>query len=115
MPCTTAAAAAPPSTPLGPWVDSAVAWTTWVTLMGVVGLTLLALAGVGAPARRAAPGTQGRVTARLTRVAVALGVLAVPAVLSDLALDPDSGGYDYAAAWRSLYDGSVPGLLSGLE
>jgi copper transport protein len=49
-------------------------------------------------------------------VAAALGILAVPAVLSDLAhgLSP-AGGYDYAAARDSLYDGSVAGLFSGLE
>jgi hypothetical protein len=30
-------------------VDSAVAWTTWITLMGCAGLTVLALAGVTGP------------------------------------------------------------------
>ncbi len=116
MPYITVAAAAPPSTPLGPWVDSAVAWTTWITLMGFVGLSVLALAGVGPPARRASPSTLARVTARLARAAVVLGVLAVPAVLTQLAqAASQTGGYDYAAAWDSLYDGSVAGLLSGLE
>src|ERR1700753_2880339 len=112
---TTVAAAGPPSTPRGPGVDSAVAWTPWITLMGFVGLTVLALAAVAAPARRAAPGTLPRVTARLARVAALLGVLAGPAVLTDLALDGDTGAYDYGAAWNSLYDGSGGGLLSGLE
>jgi putative copper export protein len=116
MPYTTAVAAAPPSTPLGPWVDSAVAWTTWVTLMGFVGLTVLALAVVAAPSRRAAPGTPAHVTMRLARVAVVLGVLAVPAVLTLLAQgDSETGGYDYSAAWDSLYSGGVAGLYSGLE
>jgi hypothetical protein len=116
MPYTTAAAAAPPSTPLGPWVDSAVAWTTRITLMGLVGLTVLALAAVAAPARRASPGTLAHVTTRLVRVAAVLGVLAVPAVLTLLAQGAsETGGYDYSAAWDSLYDGSVAGLLSGLE
>lgn len=116
MPHYTVAAATPPSTPLGPWVDSAVAWTTWITLMGFVGLAVLALAAVGPPARRASPGTLARITARLAKAAVALGVLAVPAVLTELAQGASqSGGYDYAAAWDSLYDGSTAGLFSGLE
>jgi putative copper export protein len=107
---------AAPSTPLGPFEDSAVAWTTWVTLMGFVGLTALALASVGPVARRIGPDTLASVTARLSRVAVVLGVLAVPAVLTDLAHDAsESGGYDYGAAWNSLYDGSNAGRLSGLE
>jgi putative copper export protein len=116
MPHFSVAAAAPPSTPLGPWVDSAVAWTTWITLMGFVGLALLALAGVGAPARRVSPGTLPHVTMRLARPAVVLGVLAVPAVLANLALGAgENGGYDWAAAWDSLYDGSVAGLYAGLQ
>ena len=116
MPHFSVAAAAPPSTPLGPWVDSAVAWTTWITLMGFVGLTVLSLAGVGAPARRVSPGTLAHVTVRLALAAVVLGVLAVPAVLASLALGAgENGGYDWAAAWDSLYDGSVPGLYSGLQ
>jgi putative copper export protein len=44
-----------------------------------------------------------------------LGVLAVPAVLTDLAHSGEHGGYDYRAAWDSLYDGSNAGRLSGLE
>jgi putative copper export protein len=107
---------AAPSTPLGPFEDSAVAWTTWVTLMGFVGLTALALASVGPVARRIGPDTLAAVTARLCRVAVVLGVLAVPAVLTDLAhAGSEDGGYDYGAAWNSLYDGSNAGRLSGLE
>jgi putative copper export protein len=110
------ASGGPPSTPLGPWVDSAVAWTTWITLMGFVGLTVLSLAGAGAPARRASPGTLAHVTMRLGGVAAVLGVLAVPAVLTELAQSASqTGGYDYAAAWDSLYDGTVAGLYSGLE
>jgi hypothetical protein len=53
-------------------VDSAVAWTTWITLMGCAGLTVLALAGVTGPARRSSAGTLPRVTARLARLAAAL-------------------------------------------
>lgn len=109
-------AAAPPSTPLGPFADSAVAWTTWVTLMGFVGLAALALLIAVPAAARAAPGATGPVTTRLARAAVVLGVLAVPAVLTDLAHDASaSEGYDYSAAWNSLYDRSNAGRLSGLE
>ena len=115
-PFPTFSAAAAPSTPLGPFVESAVAWTTWVTLMGFVGLTALALIAAGPAARRIGPGTLTAVTARLSRAALVLGVLAVPAVLTDLAQGAStSGGYDYSAAWNSLYDGSNDGLLSGLE
>ncbi|SFE44647.1 Putative copper export protein [Actinacidiphila alni] len=107
---------AAPSTPLGPFEDSAVAWTTWVTLMGFVGVTALAVIAVGPVARRIGPGALAVTTARLARVAVALGALAVPAILTDLAhsASPD-GGYDYGAAWNTLYDGSNSGRLAGLE
>jgi putative copper export protein len=116
VPFPTLAAAAAPSTPLGPFADSAVAWTTWITLMGFVGLTVLALAVAGPAARRAAPAALVTTTARLARVATLLGLLAVPAVLTLLARGfSEAGGYDYAAAWDSLYDGSGAGLLSGLE
>lgn len=109
-------AAPAPSTPLGPFEDSAVSWTTWVTLMGLVGLLALALLAVGPPARRLGSDTLAAVTVRLTRVAVVLGVLAAPAVLTDLAHGAsESGGYDYGAAWDSLYDGSNAGRLLGLE
>jgi putative copper export protein len=112
----TVAAVPAPSTPLGPFADSVVAWTTWITLMGFVGLTVLALAVAGPAARRTAPGALNRLTARPARAATLLGILAVPAVLTDLAHgSSESGGYDYAAAWNSLYDGSGAGLLSGLE
>ena len=116
MPFPTLAAAPAPSTPLGPFADSAVAWTTWITLMGLVGLTVLALAVAGPAAQRTAPESLARITSRVALVAAALGILAVPAVLSNLAhgLSP-AGGYDYPAAWDSLYDGSVAGLFSGLE
>ncbi|MEY9836674.1 copper resistance D family protein [Streptacidiphilus sp. EB103A] len=108
--------AAAPSTPLGPFVDSAIAWTGWVTLMGFVGLTALAVLAVGPPTRRVGAETLAAVTARLSRAAVVLGALAVPAILTDLAHGASpSGGYDYSAAWNSLYDGSNDGRLSGLE
>ena len=74
-----------PSTPLGPFADSAVAWTTWVTLMGFVGLVTLALVTAGPAAARIGPDFLARVTVRLARVAIVLGLLAVPAVLTDLA------------------------------
>jgi putative copper export protein len=108
-------AAPAPSTPLGPFADSAVAWTTWATLMGFVGLTALALVAAGPAARRAGGGTLTAVTTRLARAAVVLGVLAVPAVLTDLAHSRDEGGYHYGTAWRSLCDGTNDGRLSGLE
>ncbi|WP_405587617.1 copper resistance D family protein [Streptomyces sp. NBC_01190] len=109
-------AAAAPSTPLGPFEDSAVAWATWVTLMGFVGITALALVAVGPVARRIGSDTLAAVTVRLSRVAVVLGILAGPAVLTDIAHDASqSGGYDYAAAWHTLYDGSNEGRLLGLE
>jgi putative copper export protein len=105
-----------PSTPLGPFEDGAVAWTTWVTLMGFVGITALAVVAVGPVARRIGPGVLAATTARLARVAAVLGVLAVPAVLTDLAHSASAdGGYDYGAAWSALYDGSNGGRLSGLE
>ena len=108
-------AAPAPSTPLGPFADSAVAWTTWVTLMGFVGLAALALLITG-PARRSGSDTLAAVTARLCRAALALGILAAPAVLTELTLAASpTGGYDYSAAWKSLYDGTADGLLSGLE
>jgi putative copper export protein len=104
-----------PSTPLGPFEDSAVAWTTWVTLMGFVGMTALALLCAGPAARRISTDTLAAVTARLARAAVVLGILAVPAALTGLAHSGDTGTYDYAAAWNSLYDGGNDGRLSGLE
>jgi len=116
VPLSTIAAAPPPSTPLGPFLDSALDWTTWITLMGFVGLLSLALAAAGPAARRIAPEVLGSVTVRLARAAAALGVLAVPAVLSDLAHGASlAGGYDYSSAWSSLYDGHGDGWLSGLE
>jgi hypothetical protein len=108
--------AAAPSTPLGSFADSAVAWTTWVTLMGFVGLAALALLAAGPLARRIGQATLAAVTTRLSRAALVLGVLALPAVLADLAQSAStSGGYDYDAAWNSLYGAGNDGLLSGLE
>jgi putative copper export protein len=84
--------------------------------MGFVGLTALALFAAGPAVRRIGSDALASVTARLARAALVLGVLAVPAVLTDLAHGAsESGGYDYAAAWNSLYDGSNTGRLSGLE
>lgn len=112
---TTSSAAPLPSTPLGPFEDSAVTWTTWVTLMGFVGVVALALIAAGPAARQVGADALAAVTARLSRAAVVLGVLAVPAVLTNLALSPKTGRYDYSAAWNSLYDGTNDGRLSGLE
>ncbi|WP_328535213.1 copper resistance D family protein [Streptomyces sp. NBC_00344] len=107
---------AAPSTPLGPFEDSAVSWATWTALMGFVGLIALALVAAGPAARVAGSDTLAAVTARLSRVAAVLGLLAVPAVLTGVAHAASaSGGYDYAAAGNSLFDGSNDGRLSGLE
>ncbi|SNQ49310.1 Copper resistance D domain protein [Frankia canadensis] len=107
-------AAPAPSTPLGPFQDTAMAWTTWVTLMGLVGLTAFALLVAAPVARRF--GGDATATARLARVAAPLGVLAVPAVLSDVAHQASAtGGFDYSAAWNALYDGSNAGRLLGLQ
>jgi copper transport protein len=84
--------------------------------MGFVGVVALALVAAGPAARRIGTDALAGVTARLSRAAVVLGVLAVPAVLTDLAHGASpSGGYDYGAAWNLLYDGSNGGRLSGLE
>ncbi|MEE4540571.1 CopD family protein [Streptomyces sp. V4-01] len=110
------AAGAAPSTPLGPFEDSAVAWASWTTLMGFVGLVALALVAAGPAARRAGARPAAAVTVRLSRAAVLLGIAAFPAALTGLAHDASaSGGYDYGAAWDSLYDGTNGGRLSGLE
>ncbi len=105
-----------PSTPLGPFEDSVVAWASWITVMGFVGLVVLALLA-GPVARRVGPDLVGTTTARLARVAFGFGALAVPAVLTDIAHDAagDSGGYDYGASRDALFDGSTGGLLLGLE
>ena len=67
-------------------------------------------------ARRIGSEALAPVTARLARAAFVLGGAGGAAVLTDLAHGAsESGGYDYAAAWNSLYDGSGTGLLSGLE
>jgi putative copper export protein len=100
---------------LGSIAEGAVAWAMWITLMGFVGLAALALVVAGPAARRIGPDPLAAVTVRLSRAACVLGVLAVPAVLTQLAQGTSSGGYDYGAAWRSLYDGTADGLLSGLE
>lgn len=115
MPIPTGAAPAP-STPLGPFVDSALAWTTWITSMGLVGFSALALLVAGPAAWRIGDPVPVAVTSRLARIAVPLGVLAVPAALTGLAHDGSAtGGYDYSAVWNLLYDGTGDGLLSGLQ
>jgi putative copper export protein len=104
-----------PSTPLGSFEDSAVSWLNWVTLMGFVGVTALSLISTGPAANRLNAAALSAVTRRLARAGIALGVLAVPAMLTALAHSGKKGGYHYSAAWNSLYDGSCGGLLSGLE
>ncbi|MCU1502268.1 MAG: copper resistance domain protein [Ilumatobacteraceae bacterium] len=109
-------ATSPPSTPLGPFQDSAVSWATWVTLMGFAGVLALALFSAG-PAARAIGGHAVATTSRrLAGAAVVIGVVSIPAVLTDVAHRASkSGGYDFASAWRSLYDGTNQGRLVGLE
>ncbi|MBF9067185.1 CopD family protein [Streptacidiphilus fuscans] len=110
-------AAPPPSTPLGPFLDSALAWASWTTAMAFVGLVVLALLVAG-PSRRVGAATHAEVRTRLTAAAVAAGVLAGPASLAALAHDAagaPGGGYDYNAAWAGLFDGTAAGLLSGLQ
>jgi putative copper export protein len=110
-------AAAPPSTPLGPFEDSALAWASWTTVMSFVGLVALALL-VAAPARTAGARTRVRVRARLAAASVACGLLAGPAAWTALAHDAAGGpgaGFDYAAAWGGLFDDTAAGLLSGLQ
>lgn len=115
-PALTSLAAAAPSTPLGPFVDSLVSWTTWVTLMGLVGLIALAVLSTGPAAARTAPAALPAVTTRIAWASVVAGVLAAPAVLTELAHSASkSHGYDWSAAWDSLYDGTNAGRLSGLE
>lgn len=103
-----------PSTPLGSFADSAVSWTSWVTLMSFVGLVALALL-VAAPARGLGDRAARLVRGRLAGAAVAAGFLAVPAVLSDHARRAADHGYRPATVWRQLFDGSTAGLLAGLE
>lgn len=105
-----------PSTPLGPFEDSAVTWTGFVTLGAFVGLVVFALVVAGPPARRIGSETLAGVTTRSVRVAAVLGVLSVPAVLSEVAHSSSkSGGFDYGAAWDTVYDGTNAGRLLGLE
>ncbi len=111
-----AAAAPAPSFPLGPWVDSALAWTTWATLMGSLGLLVLAAVTVGPVGRRLGTPVTVVVTRRLAVPAAVLALLAVPAVLADLGhgLGAD-GGVAWGEAWSSLFDGSNEGRLLGIE
>jgi putative copper export protein len=105
-----------PSTPLGPFEDSGISWATWVTLMGFVGLVALALLSTGPAAHAIGGGAVATTTRRLAAVALGLGALAIPAVLTDMAHDAsENGGYDYGAAWRTLFDGTNEGRLAGLE
>lgn len=84
--------------------------------MGFVGLVMLTLVAAGPAAGKIGGDAVASVTVRLARVATVLGVLAVPAVVTDLAHGVSAdGGYDYPAAWRSLFDGTNAGRLLGLE
>ncbi|MER5865092.1 CopD family protein [Kitasatospora sp. NPDC002040] len=91
-------------------------WTVWVTLMGSVGLLALALLAAVPAAARTAPLALPVVTARLALAGAVLGVLAVPALLTDAAHGASSShGYDYSAAWGALFDGTNAGRLAGIE
>jgi putative copper export protein len=105
----------PPAPTLGPIWDGVLPGLGWITLMGLVGvLAFLALSGP--IARDAGEIAHRAVTARLARVAVVLGVLALPVNFIGLAHDlSDSDGYDVGAAWHSLYSDGFPGVLVGLE
>jgi putative copper export protein len=101
-----------PSTPLGPFEDSAVSWAFWVTLMAFAGLAAL-MAVVAGAARAAGAQAEAGVRTRLARAAVAAGVLALPAVLTELA--HGDSGYDYGAAWGAVFDGTGAGWEAGLQ
>jgi putative copper export protein len=104
-----------PSTPLGPFEDGAVAWTTWVTLMGTVGLATLALLA-GPVARRIGGTPLAATTVRLARLAALSSLLVIPAVLTDVAHDlSETGGYNYSGAWDAVFDGTNDGRLIGIE
>jgi putative copper export protein len=106
-----------PSTPLGPFLDSAVAWGTWVSLMGFVGLVALALLVTGPVAVRLGRSAVTSTTTRLTRVAAAVGVLFLPSFVLEVAHDlaGDDGGFLYSDVRGALFDGTAAGRLLGLE
>lgn len=113
-----------PSTPLGSFEGNAVSWASWAALMSFVGLVALGLL-VAAPADGLGDRTARLVRSRLAWAAILAGVLALPAVLTDLARGASTSGsgsgfgsgsgYNYGAAWRALFDGSARGLLTGFE
>lgn len=107
-------AAPAPSTPLGSFEDGAVSWASRTTLMAFVGLAALAFLVAG-PAHGLAAQGSTTVRTRLSWSAAAAGLLASVAVLTDLAHAASDDGYAYGAAWGSLFDGSVRGLLNGFE
>lgn len=108
-------AAPAPSTPLGPFIDSAVSWAMWITIMGAAGVLALAVLSAGPASRRVGADLYASVVRRLARAALVLGALSIPATLTDMAHGGDDGGYHYGTAWSALYDGTMPGLLTGLE
>lgn len=106
-----------PSTPLGPFLDGAVAWGSWVTLMGFVGLVALALLVTGPVAVRLGQSAVVSTTTRLARVASVFGALFLPAFVLDVAHDlaGDDGGSGYRQVRGALFDGTSDGRLLGLE
>jgi putative copper export protein len=105
----------PPAPTLGPIWDGVLAGLGWITLMGFVGV--LAFLALAAPiARDAGEIAHRAVTARLARFGIVLGILALPVNLIGLAHDSsETDGYDFGAAWHSLYGGGFAGVLVGLE
>ncbi|MGZ4452141.1 MAG: copper resistance D family protein [Nocardioides sp.] len=103
----------PPPPSLGPIRDGVLTGAMWISLMAVPGLLALA-AFCARPA--ADPVDRPAVLARLARLSVVGGVLAVPLAFLDLAHGlAEDGGMAIVLARQSLYDGTVAGLLLGLE
>ena len=105
--------AAKVSTPLGPLQDGVVAWTAWITLMTLVGVTTLCLLVTGPVAARSAAAVGDATRRRLSRVALVAGVLYLPALLANLAHDgSDDGGYDLSTVRAQLTTGFAGFLLT---
>lgn len=103
----------PPPPSLGPIRDGVLSGAMWIALMGLVGLLAL---GVLCARPAAEPADRPAVVARLAQVAAAVGILALPLVFLDLAHGlSEDGGLAVRTAWQSLYDGTLAGLLLGLE
>ena len=105
--------AAKASTPLGPLQDGVVAWTAWITLMTLVGVTALGVLVTGPVTARSATRVGDAARRRLSRVALVAGVLYLPALLLNLAHDgSDDGGYDLSTVRAQFTTGFAGFLLS---